>query len=60
MATNYFDAHRETLSQALAALRDRDYWTPYSERASGSIYGETAAEDGEAAFKAYLGWGDRL
>ena len=55
MATNYFDAHRETLSQALAALRDRDYWTPYSERASGSIYGETAAEDGEAAFKAYLG-----
>ncbi len=55
MANSFFDAHRDTLTQALDAMRKRDYWTPYPERASGSIYGETAAADGEAAFNGYLG-----
>ncbi|NMM44315.1 phenylacetic acid degradation protein PaaN [Rhodospirillaceae bacterium KN72] len=55
MATAYINTHRETLDAALSALKARDYWTPYSERASASVYGETAAADGEAAFKSYLG-----
>ena len=55
MATAYINTHRETLDAALSALKARDYWTPYSERASASVYGETAAADGETAFKSYLG-----
>lgn len=55
MAARFFETHRETLTRAVAACRARDFWSPYPERASGSIYGEAAAEDGEAAFKAMLG-----
>lgn len=55
MAGAFLEAHRELLDQAVAALAKRDYWSPYPERASGSIYGETAAQDGEAAFQGYLG-----
>jgi phenylacetic acid degradation protein paaN len=55
MSAAFIDAHRETLDRALEALRRRDFWSPYPERASGSVYGETAAADGEAAFKALLG-----
>ncbi len=55
MATAFFDTHRETLTQALTALQARGFWSPYPERASGSIYGESAAADGEAAFRACLG-----
>jgi len=52
---DFFAANRETLDQALKALQTRDYWSPYPEVPSGRIYGETAAADGEAAFKARLG-----
>lgn len=55
MATDFFDAHSATLDRALSAIRTRDFWSPYPERMSGSIYGETAAADGEAAFQGYLG-----
>lgn len=52
--TDFFAAHRETLEKAVAAFRGRGYWSPYSEAPSGKIYGETAATDGETAFKARL------
>lgn len=55
MTDAYFDKHRETLDTALKAIRTRDYWSPYPERASGSIYGETANDDGRAAFESWLG-----
>lgn len=52
--TEFFEAHRQTLEKALQAIRTRDYWSPYPEMPSGKIYGETAKEDGEAAFRARL------
>ena len=50
-----FDRHRMLLNDATAALRNRGYWSPFSEVPSGKIYGETAKADGTAAFKAQLG-----
>ncbi|MDQ3417042.1 MAG: phenylacetic acid degradation protein PaaN [Actinomycetota bacterium] len=51
--------HGETLEQALAAIRKRDYWSAYPESPSPRVYGEHAAADGEAAFRQRLGepWG---
>lgn len=54
MTTALFDTHRETLEGALQAIRTRGFWTPYPEIPSGKFYGETAREDGEAAFEALL------
>ena len=51
----FFDAHRTTLETALKALRERGYWSPYSESPSPRVYGETAKDDGEAAFEALIG-----
>ena len=51
----FFEAHKSTLEQALKVSRTRDYWSPYPEVASGKIYGETAKDDGAAAFKSLLG-----
>ncbi len=48
-----FDTHRTTLDRALEAIRTREYWSPYPE--SPRAYGETAPEEGEAAFQARLG-----
>ncbi|GAA1965899.1 phenylacetic acid degradation protein PaaN [Kitasatospora viridis] len=45
--------HQETLTRALTALAERDYWTPYPEIAKA--YGESAPADGKAAFDALLG-----
>jgi len=50
-----YTAHAETLTRALNAIAERDYWTPYPESPSPRVYGETAAADGKAAFEAYLG-----
>ena len=49
-----YERHEATLQGALSAIRDRTYWTPYPEVPSGKLYGETAKEDGLAAFKARL------
>ncbi len=49
-----FERHRPTLDQAVAAARSRGYWSPFAEMPSPRAYGETAAADGEAAFKARL------
>ncbi|MFD0817423.1 phenylacetic acid degradation protein PaaN [Micromonospora zhanjiangensis] len=50
-----YAAHAETLTRALTAITERGYWSAYPESPSPRVYGETAAADGEAAFRAYLG-----
>ncbi|MGD8710306.1 MAG: phenylacetic acid degradation protein PaaN [Ectothiorhodospiraceae bacterium] len=54
MSESFFDKHRETLEKAIEATRTREFWSPYPEAPSGKIYGETAKEDGLAAFEARL------
>ena len=54
MSQDFFAQHEATLNGALDAIATRGFWTPYPEAPSGRIYGETAAADGEAAFKARL------
>src|SRR5690606_3330282 len=51
----FFDDHRNTLTQALQAVRSRGYWSAYPEIPSGKFYGETARADGATAFEALLG-----
>lgn len=50
-----FERHQALLERAVKALRDREFWAPFPEIPSGKIYGETAKEQGEAAFAALLG-----
>ncbi len=50
-----FGRHRGLLETAVKALSDRGFWSPFPEVPSGKIYGETAKDDGESAFKALLG-----
>ncbi len=52
--TAFYETHRELLEQALEAIATRGYWSAYPESPSKRIYGETAPQDGEAAFKALL------
>jgi len=49
-----FERHRATLEQAVAAIQNRTYWSPFSEMPSPRVYGENAATDGQAAFDARL------
>ncbi|MGG6892617.1 phenylacetic acid degradation protein PaaN [Rhizobium sp. BR 315] len=49
-----FDRHRATLEAALAAARDRGFWSAYPEVPSGKIYGETAKDEGLQAYEARL------
>ncbi|QPC44196.1 phenylacetic acid degradation protein PaaN [Kaustia mangrovi] len=51
----FFDTHKPLLDRALRAIEERGYWEAYPEAPSRKIYGETAKEDGEAAFRARLG-----
>lgn len=55
MSHDYFEKHEAMLDEAVAAIHARTYWSPFAEAPSGRIYGETAASDGEAAFRARLG-----
>ena len=55
MANPLFARHEATLHQALNAIRERGYWTPYPETPSPKIYGEAAADEGRARFEALLG-----
>lgn len=50
----FFDRHKSVLEDALSALVKRDFWSPYPEVPSGKIYGETARDDGLAAYQALL------
>ncbi|WP_075255548.1 phenylacetic acid degradation protein PaaN [Herbaspirillum camelliae] len=54
MQTDFFNRHRATLEQAVSALQQRGYWSPYSESPSPRFYGEGAAEAGRAAYEARL------
>jgi phenylacetic acid degradation protein paaN len=51
----WYARHADTLDRALTAINERAYWSAYPESPSPRVYGETAAADGEAAFRAYLG-----
>jgi len=48
-----FEKHEETLKRALAAIDNREYWSPYPE--SPRAYGEDAPQNGEKAFQDRLG-----
>ncbi|MBE4739057.1 MULTISPECIES: phenylacetic acid degradation protein PaaN [Streptomyces] len=52
---DFFTRHRALLEEAVAATAARDHWTPYPESPSRSAYGEDAAKEGEAAYRASLG-----
>jgi len=47
-----FTRHQTLVDAALAAQAARGFWAPFSEIPSGKIYGETARDDGLAAFEA--------
>ncbi|MFS8047379.1 phenylacetic acid degradation protein PaaN [Rhizobium sp. BR 314] len=49
------ERHLTTLQGAMDAAAKRDYWSAYPEIPSGKIYGETARDDGLAAYEARLG-----
>ncbi|WP_186057412.1 phenylacetic acid degradation protein PaaN [Burkholderia gladioli] len=49
-----FSKHEATLQQALSAIETRAYWSPFAEMPSPKVYGESAAADGEASFRAQL------
>jgi phenylacetic acid degradation protein paaN len=54
MLTELFAKHQPTLDQAIRANATREFYAHWAESPSKKIYGETAPEDGEAAFKACL------
>lgn len=49
-----FDQHRATLDAALSAMKQRGFWSTYPEIPSGRFYGETAKDDGLAAYESQL------
>jgi phenylacetic acid degradation protein paaN len=53
--TDFTAKHAALLERALSAIAERVYWSAYPESPSPKVYGETAKEDQEAAFKALLG-----
>jgi len=46
--------HHDTLARAVRATRERAHWSLFPESPSPRVYGETAAEEGAAAFQARL------
>jgi len=48
-----FERHEPRLSQALSAISQRGYWSPFPEMPSPKSYGETANDSGKAAVLAY-------
>lgn len=55
MSQKFFERHQPQLEQALAAAALRGYWSPFAESPSPRNYGETANDDGHAAFEALRG-----
>lgn len=55
MSEQYLERHRETLVQAVQAIRSREHFSAYPESPSPRVYGEDAAKEGKAAFDALLG-----
>ncbi|MEU0090169.1 phenylacetic acid degradation protein PaaN [Kribbella sp. NPDC006257] len=54
-STDWLAVHRDRLDGALDAIRSRGYFSAFPESPSPRVYGETAAEDGKAAFEAHRG-----
>jgi phenylacetic acid degradation protein paaN len=52
--TNLFQKHQNTINQAIDAIHNRGYWSPYKEQPSPKVYGETADEDGKKAVSGYF------
>jgi len=50
----FFTRHQGLLEQATQAIANRGYWSPFAEMPSPKVYGETANDDGKAAFEARL------
>ncbi|WP_300317309.1 phenylacetic acid degradation protein PaaN [Accumulibacter sp.] len=50
MSHALFDKHRATLDAAVNAIHSRSYWSAYNEMPSPRVYGETAMDEGKAAF----------
>lgn len=50
MGVSFFERHRRTLEAAIQAVRTRGYFSAFPEVPSGKVYGETARDDGWAAF----------
>ncbi len=55
MSQQFFERHQPLLEQALAAAALRGYWSPFAESPSPRNYGETANDEGRAAFEALQG-----
>ncbi len=55
MSSAYFDKHRERLDAAVSACASREYYSAFDESPSPRVYGESAADEGKAAFEAWLG-----
>src|SRR6201985_1825982 len=54
MSNSFFSTHEQLLKDAAAAIEKRTYWSALREIPSGKIYGETANENGKAAFESRL------
>lgn len=52
---DFFERHQDVLARAVEAAATRGYWSPFAESPSPRQYGETANDDGRAAFEALLG-----
>lgn len=50
----FFERHQALLEQAAAAIDNRGYWSAYPEMPSPKVYGESAGDEGKAAFDAHL------
>jgi phenylacetic acid degradation protein paaN len=53
--TDFAARHRPLLERALQAIAERSYWSAYPESPSPKIYGETAKDEQEDAYRALLG-----
>ncbi len=54
-STSLYVKHEAVLKQAIEAVHSRKFFSHYPEPPSGKIYGETANEEGKAAFENQLG-----
>lgn len=50
----FYSKNQELLERAVEAIGARAYWSPFPEMPSPKIYGESASDDGKAAFEARL------
>ncbi|MFB6549305.1 phenylacetic acid degradation protein PaaN [Streptomyces sp. NPDC056405] len=53
--SDFFTDHHDLLQRAAEATMRRDFWSPFPESPSTSVYGSQAPELGETAFRAHIG-----